>query len=108
MTLNSKGESTRTIKIKVDMVFKKGKMENFYISSIGGKELSKTRKYSKSLWMKERKKNVPKGYKYQKATYCLRVEKYKRKKVRLCLYKSNTNKKNLVKKVKSNLSIKVK
>lgn len=108
MTLNSKGESTRTIKIKVDMVFKKGKMKNFYISSIGGKELSKTRKYSKSLWMKERKKNVPKGYKYQKATYCLRVEKYKRKKVRLCLYKSNTNKKNLIKKVKTNLTIKVK
>ena len=108
MTLNSKGESTRTIKIKVDMVFRKGKMKNFYISSIGGKELSKTRKFSKTLWMKECKKNVPKGYKYQKATYCLRVEKYKRKKVRLCLYKSNTNKKNLIKKVKTNLTIKVK
>ena len=108
MTLNSKGESIRTIKIKVDMVFKKGKLKDFYIVSIAGKELSKTRKFSKTLWMKERKKNVPKGYKYQKATYCLRVEKYKRKKVRLCLYKSNTNKKNLIKKVKTNLTIKVK
>ncbi|MCR5630144.1 hypothetical protein [Eubacterium sp.] len=108
MTLNSKGESTRTIKIKVDMVFKKGKMKDFYIVSIGGKELSKTRKFSKTLWMKERKKNVPKGYKYQNATYCLRVEKYNRKKVRLCLYKGNTDKKNLIKNVKNNLTIKVK
>ena len=120
LKLNKDGYSTRTINVTVNMVYKKGRLKSYYISSIGGKKISKNRKSNKTFWIKERKNKVPKGYDYNAVTYCIRAEKIKPAKkhgknklnkdvkVKLCLYKSKIDKKHLVRGVRTGKTLTVK
>ena len=124
LTLNKNGEAIRNIEVKVKLVYKKGKLKNYYISSIDGKELSPNRKNKKSFWIKEKKGSNPKQYKYNDVVYCIKAIKIENKKkakknlkksknkripkINLCLYKGSINDKNLVKKAKEGKTLKIK
>lgn len=119
LSLKKDGESYRTVEVKVKLIYKKGKLKNYYISSIDGKELSANRKNKKTFWIKEKKGSTSKAYKYKDTVYCIRAEKVKEKtnkklkrnkkiaKINLCLYKNKIDKKNFVKKAKENRTLKI-
>jgi len=107
LRLNKKGETYKTLKIKVKLRYENGKLIKHYISSIGGKKLSKNRHIKNMFWIRELKSTVPEGYKNKKTTYCFKVEKYKKNKIKLSLYKSNTKKKNKVKSIKAGRTMRV-